>query len=50
MEADEKLQTVYQELLQAGVEKHESEKEAKMKATLADLQRLFPGTDTLLHL
>ena len=44
VEADEKLQNVYQQLLQAGVEKHENEKEAKLKETLASLQRLFPGT------
>ncbi|PPQ70346.1 hypothetical protein CVT25_000126 [Psilocybe cyanescens] len=43
VEADEKLQTIYQHLLQAGVEKHESEKEARLKETLANLQRLFPG-------
>ncbi|PPQ98373.1 hypothetical protein CVT26_013579 [Gymnopilus dilepis] len=43
VEADEKLQAVYQQLLQAGVEKQESEKEAKLKETLASLQRLFPG-------
>jgi hypothetical protein len=35
---------VYHQLLQAGVEKQESEKVAKMKETLANLQRLFPGT------
>ncbi|KJA20749.1 hypothetical protein HYPSUDRAFT_166635 [Hypholoma sublateritium FD-334 SS-4] len=43
VEADEKLQKVYQDLLQAGVEKHETEKEAKLKETLANLQRIFPG-------
>lgn len=43
VECDEKLQNIYQKLLQAGVEKHESEKEAKLKETLANLQRLFPG-------
>ncbi|KAF9479327.1 condensin complex subunit SMC1 [Pholiota conissans] len=43
VEADEKLQNVYQQLLQAGVEKHENEKEAKLKETLANLQRIFPG-------
>ncbi|KAJ3507775.1 hypothetical protein NLJ89_g6117 [Agrocybe chaxingu] len=43
VEADEKLQTVYQQLLQAGVDRQESEKEAKMKETLANLQRIFPG-------
>jgi structural maintenance of chromosome 1 len=44
VEADEKLQTIYQQLLQAGVERQESEKESKMKETIANLQRIFPGT------
>ena len=44
VEADEKLQKIYQQLLQAGVEKQESEKETKMKETIANLQRIFPGT------
>ena len=43
-ECDEKLQAVYHQSLQASVERQESEKEAKMKETLANLQRLFPGT------
>ncbi|KDR79797.1 hypothetical protein GALMADRAFT_241878 [Galerina marginata CBS 339.88] len=43
VEADEKLQNVYHQLLQAGVDKQESEKEAKLKETLSNLQRLFPG-------
>ncbi|KAK0449845.1 condensin complex subunit SMC1 [Desarmillaria tabescens] len=42
-QANEKLQHIYQQLLQAGVDQHESEKEAKLKETLANLQRLFPG-------
>ncbi|KAM6496344.1 condensin complex subunit SMC1 [Amanita muscaria] len=42
-ETDEKLQNVYQQLLQAGVERHESERETKMKEVLANLQRIFPG-------
>ena len=42
-EVDEKLQNVYQQLLQAGVDKHESEREARLKETLASLQRIFPG-------
>ncbi|KAF8892810.1 hypothetical protein CPB84DRAFT_1816222 [Gymnopilus junonius] len=37
------LQTELAHLLQAGVDRHESEKEAKFKETLASLQRLFPG-------
>lgn len=43
VEADEKLQKVYHDLLQAGVDKHETEKEAKLKETLSNLQRIFPG-------
>lgn len=42
-EANEKLQSVYQQLLQAGVDKNESEREARLKETLASLQRIFPG-------
>ncbi|KAG6813644.1 hypothetical protein H0H92_008881 [Tricholoma furcatifolium] len=42
-EADEKLQSVYQQLLQAGVDKNESEREVRLKETLANLQRIFPG-------
>ncbi|KAG2008796.1 cohesin complex subunit psm1 [Coprinopsis cinerea AmutBmut pab1-1] len=42
-EIDEKLQSVYQQLLQAGVDKTESEREAKLKETIANLQRIFPG-------
>jgi hypothetical protein len=42
-EANEKLSDVYQKLLQAGVDRNESEKEAKLKDTLSNLQRIFPG-------
>ncbi|KAJ8515491.1 hypothetical protein ONZ45_g7107 [Pleurotus djamor] len=42
-EANEKLQNVYSQLLQAGVDKNESEREIKLKETLANLQRIFPG-------
>ncbi|KAJ7098698.1 condensin complex subunit SMC1 [Mycena belliarum] len=42
-QANEQLQKVYAELLQAGVDKHESEREIKLKETLASLQRLFSG-------
>ncbi|EGO04101.1 hypothetical protein SERLA73DRAFT_102460 [Serpula lacrymans var. lacrymans S7.3] len=42
-ETNEKLAEVYQKLLQAGVDKTESEKEVKLKETLASLQRIFPG-------
>ncbi|EDR02507.1 uncharacterized protein LACBIDRAFT_332296 [Laccaria bicolor S238N-H82] len=41
-EVDEKLQNVYQQLLQSGIDKHESEREARLKKTLASLQRIFP--------
>ena len=43
MEADEKLQNIYHQLLQAGADKHESDREAKLKETLASLQGIFPG-------
>ncbi|KAJ7637228.1 hypothetical protein B0H17DRAFT_1107250, partial [Mycena rosella] len=42
-QANEQLQNVYAQLLQAGADKHESEREMKLKETLALLQRLFPG-------
>ncbi|KAF8137566.1 RecF/RecN/SMC, partial [Boletus edulis] len=42
-EANEKLTDVYQRLLQAGIDRHETEREAKLKETLASLQRVFPG-------
>ncbi|KAJ6610416.1 condensin complex subunit SMC1 [Mycena sp. CBHHK59/15] len=42
-QANEQLQSVYNQLLQAGVDKHESEREVKLKETLVSLQRLFPG-------
>ncbi|KAF7352348.1 Structural maintenance of chromosomes protein [Mycena venus] len=42
-QANEQLQNVFGQLLQAGVDKHESERESKLKETLANLQRLFPG-------
>jgi chromosome segregation ATPase len=42
-EVNEKLGDVYQKLLQAGFDKTQSEKEAKLKETLTSLQRLFPG-------
>ena len=43
MEADEKLQNIYHQLLQAGADKHESDREIKLKETLASLQGIFPG-------
>lgn len=42
-EINERLQETYQKLLQAGVDKRESEREAKLKETLVSLKRLFPG-------
>lgn len=42
-ETNEKLADVYQRLLQAGVDRNESEREARLKETLASLQRIFPG-------
>lgn len=43
-QANEQLRNVYDQLLQAGVDKHESERETKLKETLVNLQRLLPGT------
>ncbi|KAK7062210.1 structural maintenance of chromosomes protein [Favolaschia claudopus] len=42
-QANEQLQNVLNQLYEAGVDKHESERETKLKETLANLQRLFPG-------
>ncbi|KAF5389616.1 hypothetical protein D9757_004216 [Collybiopsis confluens] len=42
-ETNEKLQNVYQQLLQAGVDRNESERERKLKETISSLQRIFPG-------
>ncbi|KAI0726494.1 cohesin complex subunit psm1 [Fomitopsis betulina] len=42
-EINEKLVDVHNKLLQAGVDQKESEREAKMKETLSNLQRIFPG-------
>ncbi|KAJ3905523.1 P-loop containing nucleoside triphosphate hydrolase protein [Lentinula edodes] len=42
-QANEKLQSVYQQLLQAGVDRNESERERKLKDTLTSLQRIFPA-------
>ena len=43
VEGDEKLQNIYHQLLQAGADRHESDREAKLKETLASLQGIFPG-------
>lgn len=42
-QANEKLAKIYQDLLQAGVEKSESEREVRLKETISNLQRIFPG-------
>lgn len=42
-ETNEKLADVYQRLLQAGMDRTESEREIKLKETLSNLQRVFPG-------
>ena len=43
-ELNEKLIDVHNKLLQAGVDQKESEREARLKETLTNLQRIFPGT------
>ncbi len=42
-EIDERLQDTYQKLLQAGVDRNETDREAKLKEALAGLKRIFPG-------
>ena len=42
-ETSERLMEVSQKLLQAGIDRSQSEKEAKLKETLTNLQRMFPG-------
>jgi len=42
-EINERLQDVFNKLLQAGVDKSESQREAKLKETLSNLKRVFPG-------
>jgi structural maintenance of chromosome 1 len=42
-ETNEKLADVYQLLLQAGVDRNESQREAKLKETFSSLQCIFPG-------
>lgn len=44
-EANEKLDDIYQRLLQASVDRQESEKEARLKETLTNLTRIFSGTN-----
>lgn len=48
-EISEKLQDVHNKLLQANVDQRESERDAKMKETLATLQRIFPGQSIFLN-
>ncbi|KAL5498941.1 SMC1_1 [Sanghuangporus vaninii] len=42
-ELNEKLTECHEKLLQAGVDRKESERDARLKETLASLQRIFPG-------
>ncbi|CAL1698943.1 unnamed protein product [Somion occarium] len=42
-QTNEKLMDVHNKLLQAGVDQRESEREVRLKESLANLQRLFPG-------
>ncbi|KAI0084077.1 condensin complex subunit SMC1 [Irpex rosettiformis] len=42
-EINEKLVDVHNKLLQAGVDQKESEREVRLKETLQNLQRIFPG-------
>lgn len=42
-EINERLQDVFNKLLQAGVDKQESQRDAKLKETLSSLKRVFPG-------
>jgi hypothetical protein len=42
-ELNARLLEVHQKLMQAGFDQKETEREAKLKETLANLQRIFPG-------
>ncbi|KAI0757514.1 condensin complex subunit SMC1 [Daedaleopsis nitida] len=42
-EINEKLVEIYEKLTQAGVDQQESQREARLKETLSNLQRIFPG-------
>jgi structural maintenance of chromosome 1 len=42
-EVNERLQDTFNKLIQAGADKRESERDAKLKETLSSLRRLFPG-------
>jgi len=41
---------VFNKLLQAGVDKSESQREAKLKETLSNLKRVFPGMSLELYI
>jgi len=43
-ELNERLLEIHQKLMQAGFDQKETERESKLKETLANLQRIFPGT------
>lgn len=43
-ELNEKLQDAYNKLLQAKVDRRESDREVKLKEALANLRKVFPGT------
>ena len=47
-ELNEKLAECHEKLLQAGVDKKESERDARLKETFANLQRIFPGLSLLI--
>lgn len=47
IELNEKLQKLHDQLREAAQDSNETAKEAKMKDTLANLQRLFPGTKSI---
>jgi hypothetical protein len=42
-ELNARLLEVHQKLMQAGFDQKQTEREAKLKETLANLQRIFPG-------
>lgn len=42
-ELNERILEVHQKLMQAGFDQKETEREAKLKETLSNLQRIFPG-------
>jgi structural maintenance of chromosome 1 len=47
-ELNEKLEECLRKRLDAGADQRETEREAKLKETLSNLQRIFPGIDALL--